>query len=145
MENVLYGDNQFSCFNAKAMHVSDSIIQHTAAKYIEKIYFIHSSLKRFGKYPITQNVIYFNHTFTIVLPVRDIYFYIFNHCPIFGELHTLGEHPLFTNFNTTVIKPSIEQIDKCTDITIYEVEKVKQGEKETNLVWKFGWKLGINH
>lgn len=47
------------------------------------------------------------------------------------------EYPLFANFHQRVIKPSIKDINAHTDITITDVERIKQGRKVVALNFIF--------
>jgi hypothetical protein len=49
----------------------------------------------------------------------------------------IDEYPLFANFHQRVIKPSIKDINAHTDITITDVERIKQGRKVVALNFIF--------
>ena len=48
-----------------------------------------------------------------------------------------NEYPEFSNFYRRVIEPSIEEINKYTDIFVNEVEKIKQGKKVVAMIFEF--------
>lgn len=53
------------------------------------------------------------------------------------------EYPLFANFYQRVISPAIEEINKFTDLTISNVEKLKTGRKVTALQFSFAIKSDV--
>jgi plasmid replication initiation protein len=48
-----------------------------------------------------------------------------------------NEYPDFSNFYRRVVEPSIEEINKNTDIFVSEVEKIKEGKKVAALLFRF--------
>ena len=57
-------------------------------------------------------------------------------------LEITSEYPLFGNFFQKIIKPSISAINKHTDLTITNLEKIKTGRKVTALYFEFHQKTG---
>lgn len=60
---------------------------------------------------------------------------------MFDELKKMfeleNEYPEFSNFYRRVVEPSIEEINKNTDIFISEVEKIKEGKKVVAMLFRF--------
>ncbi len=48
-----------------------------------------------------------------------------------------NEYPEFSNFYRRVIEPSIEEINKNTDIFVSEVEKIKEGKRVAAMLFRF--------
>ena len=48
-----------------------------------------------------------------------------------------NEYPDFSNFYRRVVEPSIEEINKHTDIFVHEIEKIKEGKKVSALLFRF--------
>jgi plasmid replication initiation protein/Zn ribbon nucleic-acid-binding protein len=51
-----------------------------------------------------------------------------------------SEYPLFANFYQRVVEPAIKEINKFSDLHIYDVEKVKKGKKVVALSFRFNIK-----
>jgi plasmid replication initiation protein len=54
-----------------------------------------------------------------------------------------NEYPRYSNFYQKVIKPAINEINKHTDLQVYEPEKVKEGRSVEALFFKFHRKSNI--
>jgi plasmid replication initiation protein len=51
-----------------------------------------------------------------------------------------SEYPLFANFYQRVVEPAIKEINKFSDLHIYDIEKVKKGKKVVALSFHFNIK-----